>query len=205
MFDGISGLRVAADSLGWNVAGHISIEKNAQAARVVESRFPSTIHIADVELVNDDVVKDWSLRFSQVAVVVIGAGPPCQGVSGLNASRKGALKDARSVLFKHVSRVRNLVRRAFPWAQVRSLMESVASMDQADEQVMSAEFGEQPLFLDGADVSLAHRPRLYWIDWELIEGEDVQFSTLDSGRAKVKLSASMDASKFITPLLEEKW
>lgn len=135
MFDGISGLRVAADSLGWNVAGHISIEKSGQAARVVESRFPNTVHVADVELVNEAMVLDWSLKFSQVGLIFIGAGPPCQGVSGLNAQKKGALRDARSVLFKHVRHVRELVQRVFPWAQVRCLMESVASMDSKDEQV----------------------------------------------------------------------
>eukprot|EP00438_Fugacium_kawagutii_P030551 Skav236000 [mRNA] locus=scaffold348:439265:442676:+ [translate_table: standard] len=199
MFDGISGLRVAADSLGWNVAGHVSIEKCPKASRVVEARFPNTIHVSDVELVDEDAVLSWSLKFSQVGIVVIGAGPPCQGVSGLNASKKGALKDARSVLFKHVKRVRTMVRRAFPWAQVRCIMESVASMDGQDEAVMSADFEEKPFYIDAADVSLAHRPRLYWVDWEVWPRDDVQPSLLDSGRTKLSLKATLDERKFLTP------
>lgn len=94
VFDGISGLRVAADVLGWNIAGHISIEKSAEAARVVESRFPNTIWVPKVEDVSEESVRSWSLKFSQVSVVCLGAGPPCQGVSGLNAAKKGVLKDA---------------------------------------------------------------------------------------------------------------
>lgn len=199
MFDGISGLRVAADALGWNVASHISIEKCPQAARVVESKFPNTIHVPDVELVDRAMVTSWSLKFSQIGLVLIGAGPPCQGVSGLNASKKGALRDARSVLFKHVRRLRTLVQQAFPWAQVRCLMESVASMNQEDEEVMSKDYGGPPIFVDSADVSIAHRPRLYWVDWELVSGEDMVFSTLDSGRTKLKLEAVVDPRSFLLP------
>lgn len=88
LFDGIGGLRVAADALGWNVVGHISVETSDSAARVVESRFPSTIRVSDVRQVNPEMVKEWALKFSQVSLILLGAGPPCQGVSGLNASKK---------------------------------------------------------------------------------------------------------------------
>ena len=99
LFDGIGALRVAADALGWNVLGHISIEKNKAAARVVESQFPNTLVVSSVEEVDLIMVKTWAQRFSQVSLVVVGGGPPCQGVSGLNAARKGALRDERSCLF----------------------------------------------------------------------------------------------------------
>eukprot|EP00438_Fugacium_kawagutii_P020792 Skav229461 [mRNA] locus=scaffold577:138235:139950:- [translate_table: standard] len=199
MFDGTSGLRVAADALGWCVAGHISIEKSSEAARVIEAKFPNTVHVADVELVDRDMVKAWSLQFSQVGLVFLGAGPPCQGVSGLNASKKGALKDARSVLFKHVRRIRSLLQEAFPWAQVRSLMESVASMSEEDEQVMSQDYGGTPVYIDSADLSLAHRPRLYWVDWELLNQEDVAFSVLPSQRTKMSLTATVDPKLYLLP------
>lgn len=73
-------------------------------------------------------------------------------VSGLNASRKGALKDQRSCLFVHVARIRTLVQQWMPWAQVRSLMESVASMDSADERAMSASFGSSPFSIDAVSI-----------------------------------------------------
>ena len=113
LFDGISGLRVAIDALGVPVAGHISVEKSPEARRVAESYFPDTLFVEDVELIDEDMVKQWSLRFSNVGLVLLGAGPPCQGVSGLNADRRGALRDLRSCLFQHVPRVYGLCKRFF--------------------------------------------------------------------------------------------
>jgi len=71
LFDGIGALRSAADSLGWNVVGHICVEKNSDARRVVESHFPGTIHVADVQCVDREMVKEWSQKFTQVSVVVV--------------------------------------------------------------------------------------------------------------------------------------
>lgn len=106
LFDGIGGLRVAADALGWNVVGHVAVESSDSAARVVESRFPSTIRVSDVKLVCPEMVRSWALKFAQASVILSGAGPPCQGVSG---SKKGALKDARSSLFQFVGPIRTTI------------------------------------------------------------------------------------------------
>ena len=175
LFDGIGALRVAVDSLGWHVLGHVSVECNSEASRVVESRFPSCVFVFEVEDVDEPMVKKWSMDFSQASLVLIGAGPPCQGVSKLNADRKGALKDHRSSLFWHVPRVRDMVKRYFPWAQVRTVMESVASMDQSDRQVMSEGIGLNPWKVNAGQMTLAHRPRLYWLDWELLPEAGVLF------------------------------
>eukprot|EP00435_Cladocopium_sp_Y103_P058318 s757_g20.t1 len=199
LFDGIGALRVAADALGWNVAGHISVEKSKPAQRVVESRFPNCILVEDVQAVDAAMVKDWARRFSQVALVLIGGGPPCQGVSGLNAARKGALRDARSCLFSHVARIRELVRQAFPWAQVRSLMENVASMDKTDQDVMTESFGEEPWHIDAEGVSLAHRPRLYWLDWELQASPEAVMGMTPPGRRSVKFHSVLEGEQFLSP------
>eukprot|EP00435_Cladocopium_sp_Y103_P070552 s200_g35.t1 len=199
LFDGIGALRVAADALGWNVAGHISVEKFPAAQRVVESRFPNFVCVGSVEKVDLAMVREWAQKFSQVSLVVLGAGPPCQGVSGLNAARKGALKDARSCLFSHVSRIRDLLRRAFPWAQVQSLMESVASMDLKDQDVMSQSFGEEPWYIDAGGISLAHRPRLYWLEWEINETPGAKFEETSVGRRAVRLDVALDPQDFLEP------
>ena len=102
LFDGIGSLRVALEVLSVEVLGHVGVETNPAAARVVEANFPGSIWVRSVEDVTDDTVQSWSCMFSQASLVLVGGGPPCQGVSGLNASRKGALRDARSCLFVHV-------------------------------------------------------------------------------------------------------
>ena len=199
LFDGIGALRSAADALGWNVAGHICVEKSAEARRVVESHFPGTIHVPDVQSVDREMVKQWAQQFTQVAVVLLGAGPPCQDVSGLNASRKGALRDERSCLFSHVGRIRGLIKECFPWAQVQALMENVASMDKTDQDVMSLSFGAEPWYIDAAGVSLAHRPRLYWVDWEITGSPEAVLGATPTQRASVTLKAPVESSRFLEP------
>ena len=66
---------------------------------------PNVLIIKDVADVRDLVIQGWARKFSQASLVLIGAGPHCQGVGGLNASiRRGALKDERSSPFFHVKR-----------------------------------------------------------------------------------------------------
>ena len=174
LFDGIGCLRVALDLLGCDVAGHFSVEKDPGARRVVEHHFPGTMRYPDVVEIEEKDVKAWALTYGQVELVLIGAGPPCQGVSGLNSQRKGALRDERSGLFIHVKRIQALVQKYFSfWAQVQTLMESVASMDEVDKLVMSSSFGDEPWRCDAGSLTWCNRPRLYWLSWELQPNEDI--------------------------------
>ena len=203
LFDGISALRVAVDSLGWNIIGHISVETDPAARRVVESKFPSTKFVADVQDVDEEMVQTWASEFSQVALVLIGSGAPCQGVSKLNAQRKGALRDERSSLFLHVPRIRNLVRRRFPWARVAMISENVASMGQQDRVVMTEAFECSPWLVDAKDFSLARRPRLYWFDWELLPQGGVELlhdSRQDTlALHQVRVETTMEEARYLTP------
>ena len=170
LFDGIAALRIAADTLGLPVAGHVSVEKNPQAKRVVESWFPDSHFYDDIVNFGEEDVKSLALKYSNVNLVIIGGGPPCQGVSGLNFDKKGALRDARSSLFSEVPRVQALFAKHFPWAQVHRLMESVASMSEEDRRVMTHSVGDLPYKIDSFGLTLCHRPRLFWATWELQTG-----------------------------------
>ena len=202
LFDGIGALRVALDCLEVSSIGHISVETSPVASRVVEASFPGTLFYGDVTTITEREVSEWSCRFSQAALILIGAGPPCQGVSGLNSERKGALKDARSKLFKEVKRVKGLVRVYFPWAAIHLLMESVFSMDECDRTAMSSDIELLPWKIDAVGVSLARRPRLYWITWDLDSGEGVWLhppaTTDDSDYGTVDLEAEVDPRDYLT-------
>eukprot|EP00438_Fugacium_kawagutii_P002167 Skav228801 [mRNA] locus=scaffold359:83300:86560:+ [translate_table: standard] len=174
LFDGISALRIAMDTLGVPLAGHVAVEQNKQAQRVVEAFYPETIMVDDITLVTEDMVLGWSQQFTSVGVVFVGAGPPCQGVSKLNADRRGALRDARSSLFKRVPRIVKLLQKFFPWAQVHFLAENVSSMDDDDCEAMNEGYETCPWHIDAAGCSLARRPRLYWVTWEIFPEPGVQ-------------------------------
>ena len=165
---GLGSLRVAADSLGLPVAGHVSVELDPRGRRVVESWFPGTEFYEDVKHFGDKQISEIALKYSNVGLVVIGAGPPCQGVSGLNVDKKGALRDSRSSLFQEIPRIEDTFRRMMPWAQVHRLMESVASMSGEDREVMSQGVATQCYRIDSFGLTLCHRPRLYWPTWELV-------------------------------------
>eukprot|EP00438_Fugacium_kawagutii_P009647 Skav214996 [mRNA] locus=scaffold508:815286:819802:- [translate_table: standard] len=202
LFDGIGGVRVAIDLLGAESIGHISIERSASARRVVESHFPEVEHVETVEQVDSTMMQAWSLKYSQAAVVLVAGGPPCQGVSGLNSERKGALRDVRSSLFVHVRRTYELARLHFPWAQVHGLMESVASMDSADRDIMSADFGSSPWTCDAGSLTWCSRPRLYWTTWDLFEQEGaVVVAPLEGTPGQVTLHAWQDLDE----VCEEGW
>ena len=173
LFDGIGAFRVAADVLHLPMAGHVSSEVSKEGRRVLESNFPDTWQVGAVEDITLDLVTQWALRYCSVGVVIVGGGPPCQGVSGLNSDRKGALKDARSNLFVHVPRVFELCRQVFKWAQVHRLMESVFSMDAKDRSIMSEALGVTPYMVDASGITACRRPRLYWLSWTLQEGQGV--------------------------------
>lgn len=203
LFDGVGCLRIACDLLWLAMAGHVSVEKCAEGRRVVEAAFADSIFVEDVALVDKAMVAEWAGRFSQVGLVLLGAGPPCQGVSGLNADKRGALRDSRSCLFQHVPRIKKLLREGFPWAQVRCLMESVASMDRQDRAIMSEAIQEIPFKINASGISLANRPRLYWCDWELFSMEGVQVSKVDHPEwgdfHEISLQATLDPADFLEP------
>eukprot|EP00435_Cladocopium_sp_Y103_P032616 s2458_g8.t1 len=201
LFDGIAALRVAAEVFHLPVAGHISVECHKGANRVVEAAFPGTRHVGSVQEVTLEVVKGWACEFGSVGLVLLGAGPPCQGVSGLNADRLGSQKDQRSCLYREVPRIRRLVQACFPWAQVQLLAESVASMDARDREAMSEGFGLTPYQADAAGVSLCRRPRLYWTTWEILSEEGLVVSpTCHEGWAQITplhLVATVDQKDFL--------
>ena len=203
LFDELGALRVAADLIGLPMAGHVSCHTSIAGRRVVESHFPGTIFIEDVALIDEAVVRSWAARFSSVGLVLLGAGLPCQGAPGLTSDRKGALQNLRSKLFHHVPRVQGLLKLAFPWAQVHTLMESVASTDWKDRHTISEVLGVQAWRLDAAGISICRRSRLYWCTWELLGEVGAQLQPpedeLWSTAGLVEVPSAVDSRDVLEP------
>ena len=136
------------DLLQAPMAGHIAVESNEMARRVVEANFPDSLQVNDVREVDEDMVLQWSLRYSNVGLVLIGSGPPCQGVSGLNADRRGALRDARSNLFSHVPRIAGLCKVKFPWALVITILRGSDGRLPLEGEIILDSQVEAPAFLE---------------------------------------------------------
>ena len=134
---------------------------------------------------------------------MIGGGPPCQGVSGLNFGRKGAVEGPRSSLHSHVKRIIDLVRSVFSWAKVFFLMESVFSMSWEDRAVYSTSIKVLPYLVDAKHCSLARRPRLWWFNWAIRSEDGVRITLPGSPDCheygEVRFEASVEASRYLEP------
>jgi len=65
LFDGIGALRVAADTLGLPIAGHVSVEVDPKGRRVVESWFPGTHFFEDIRDFGTVEIKQLAVEFSR--------------------------------------------------------------------------------------------------------------------------------------------
>ena len=176
MFDGIGACRVALDAIGAKVGGYIAVEEDEAAKRVVEASFGSTEFVQRVQEIDDDMVRRWACAYSRVGLVLLTGGPPCQGVSGLNASRLGAELDHRSKLHLEIPRVRELLGKYFHWASARVLMESVSSMAEHDRVCMTRSIGILPYELDAQGLAPCRRSRMFWFSWAALAEEGVSIT-----------------------------
>eukprot|EP00438_Fugacium_kawagutii_P001254 Skav223450 [mRNA] locus=scaffold350:865004:869587:- [translate_table: standard] len=183
LFDGIGCLRAALDVVGVKLSGYVSVEKDANARRTLESNFGNVEFYDDVVAIDVGVIRGLAAKFPRTSCVLVSGGPPCQGVSGLNASRLG-LEDPRSGLHTHVRRVKELCKAEFGWCEVVSLMESVCSMDEQDRSTMTRHIGMLPFKIDALGLSLCRRPRWWWFDWSLEAEEGVNIFMPPSSEAK---------------------
>ena len=127
LFDGMGCLRVSAARMGLTVLGYISCEIDKAAKRVVRLRWPGVIEWNNIESVYRDVVDSTMKSFAGLASVVwLGAGSPCQDLSGLNTSRQG-LSGSRSGLTHHVPRIIHLISEVAQ-LPIHWMVENVASL-----------------------------------------------------------------------------
>ena len=126
------------------------------------------------------MVQSWALRFSNVGVIIVGSGPPCQGVSGLNAERRGALRDARNCLSPSGHPA---VQISFPLG-TGSISDGECCLHGRSGLRRHAEFKDEPWYIDACGVGLSRRPWLYWVSWELMEGEGAAIGWGSEGPSK---------------------
>ena len=175
LFDGVGSLRIALDSLRVNLAGYISVEQNQDAQRVLESHFPSSKCFPDVTKLTKENIYEIAAAFPNCCGVLLGGGPPCQGVSKLNASRKGAVADPRSCLHQVFDQIKEWIKEVFTWCPNFFLMESVASMNDTDRATYTLSSGVLPYKVDAFYLAPCRRPRLWWFNWvvENKEGTEI--------------------------------
>ena len=87
---------------------------------------------------------------------------------------RSGLQGKRSCLFFEFLRVRDLVKKVFPHAQVDNLVENVAAMLAPDRDVISQKLGVRPYRICPSDIWPCRRPRYLWTSWTLQASSHLQ-------------------------------
>eukprot|EP00438_Fugacium_kawagutii_P032354 Skav234857 [mRNA] locus=scaffold840:94910:97994:- [translate_table: standard] len=178
LFNGIGGAFRAYDIAGITPMARIAVDLDEAANRITSRRWPGTLIINDVRLVDRTMVKSWSLKFLNIAEIHVWAGWPCVDLSSVKANRMN-LAGPQSSLFWEIPRIRDLLEEEFgPIVVIRHVLENVASMDESAAQEISQYMGTSPYQLDSSDAVPMRRPRFVWTS-ESIESAfpDLTFKT----------------------------
>lgn len=147
LFDGISCGQEALKRAGIEVDTYYASEIDKYAIQVAQKNYPNTIQLGDVS----DI--DFTQFINKINLAM--GGSPCQDLSVARKGREG-LEGSKSGLFWKFVEALNVIKPKY------FLFENVASMKQADRDIITQELGVEPILIDSALLSGQQRKRLYW-------------------------------------------
>ena len=152
LFYGISCGQVALERVGIPVKNYYASEIDENCIKITQKNYPKTKQLGDVRDLNlTDFV---CVPCEDDLIDLIIGGSPCQDLS-IAGTRKG-LEGNRSCLFWEFVRVLKSIKPKY------FLFENVASMKQADRDIITNALGVEPIMINSALVSAQTRKRLYW-------------------------------------------
>ena len=173
LFDGIGGIRRAAERLRLSVPLYLSAEMCAKARRVVRACWPGVIEYDDVRQLTRSIIFALVAQAAEIGVtlVIVSGGWPCQDVSLLNKCRVG-VEGSRSSLFREFIRISALCAEAAAEQQLRFAgLGECTRMSLADQERISNELGWVRTEVCSSGSSRVNRPRNYWTMPTLQGGE----------------------------------
>ncbi|XP_069099502.1 DNA (cytosine-5)-methyltransferase 3B isoform X4 [Pleurodeles waltl] len=157
LFDGIATGYLVLKDLGFKVDTYIASEVCGDSIAVGTTRHQENVkHVHDVRKITRKNVEEWG-PFD----LVIG-GSPCNELSKANPTRKGLYEGTGRLFFEYY-RLLNNARpkdgedRPFFW-----MFENVVNMKAEDKRDISHFLECNPIMIDAAKVSAAHRARYFW-------------------------------------------
>jgi DNA-cytosine methyltransferase len=151
LFDGISCGRVALERANISVDRYVAFEINNKAIQISKNNYPNIERYGDVTVANFKEFVGFDL--------LIG-GSPCQSLSSSNVWLKdgeyGVNGEGKSRLFWEFVRALLIVKPKY------FLFENVASMKNADKDIITKALGVEPVMINSSQFSGQHRRRYYW-------------------------------------------
>jgi len=159
LFDGVSGARLALDTLGIEVDRYYASEINEKAISVSKKNWPDIEHVGDI-----NELSGYDPRFNDIDLVI--AGSPCTNLS-IAGNGLGLDGQQSKLFYEFIRLMKEIKPRNF-------LLENVASMKNSDRDLMTKVIREAmdrcygtdrkgyKLRESSADYSAQGRKRLYW-------------------------------------------
>lgn len=166
LFDGISCGMVALERAGIPVERYDAYEINESAIRISERNYPMINHYGDVT--------NAKYHLGEYDLVI--GGSPCQSLSSSNVWLKdgeyGVEGTGKSRLFWEFVRALKTIKPKW------FLFENVASMRNADKQIITEQLGVEPIKICSSLFSAQKRNRLYWTNIPFLVPQDRMVTTL---------------------------
>ena len=148
LFDGISGAKLALDSLSLPITNYFACEIDAYAIGVALYNHPTIYQLGDIRELDRHVLPPIDLLI---------AGSPCQGFSR-NGKRK-AFNDSRSSLIYEVFDIIDRI-------QPRHFLLENVRMKQEWMNIITEHLFVEPVLVNSNRFSPQNRERLYWFNWD---------------------------------------
>lgn len=167
LFSGIGGFTLAIKRVFPKAicAGYSEIEKTS--IQIYGEHFPGHKNLGDASKLKVKKLRKVLTKLSKDYDLMLVAGTPCQNLSNANMVNQTGLEGDKSILFWEFARlVKKLKPKYF-------LLENVASMKTIYRDIITKELGVKPVRLDSGLISVGHRDRLYWCNWEVTPPKDI--------------------------------
>ena len=176
----MSGGQLALNRAGIPFENYYASEIKPHAIAVTQHNFPDTIQVGDV-------TKLTKANLPEIDLLI--GGSPCQDLTILGKSREG-LEGSKSILFfEYVRLLKELKPKYF-------LLENVASMRNADRDLITKILGVEPILINSDILSAQHRRRYYWTNIPGVEQpEDLKIMLDDVVDRTAKREENMSEKK----------
>ena len=161
LFDGIGCAAITLASLGLPFSFG-AVELDQALSEACAACFPHSWHFPDARSFSiADLPRD--LLGADFWMILIVGGSPCQGNSALNRTRQG-MGDPRTRLFRHIRRVFDETRIAWPSAVSLAILENVQNAPACFQEAAREAFAIGPLLTCAKDFGHVSRPRSWWAE-----------------------------------------
>jgi DNA (cytosine-5)-methyltransferase 3A len=154
LFDGISCGMVALEKLGIEVIEYNAFEIEENAIKISKKNYPNIKRYGNVLEADFSQFKDIDLLLG---------GSPCQDLSISKSKDREGLKGSKSSLFWSYKDALDIVKPKY------FLFENVASMKDADKDIITEALGVEPIYINSCDFVAQNRERYYWTNIPVAE------------------------------------